>query len=625
MRVSRSLIASLAVTGLLGVGITACGSSNSKSSSGGGSSSQSSSNGGVPTIPLKAGENPTGQVLTGSTKKRGGSLTVYSSEDFEHLDPGESYFTQDYGVDYVTQRSLFAYMPNTADQVSPDLATTLPTTANGGITDGGKTVTVHIRQGVHFSPPVNREVTSADVAYAIERGANPNVANPYFGAYFGANAPAPLVGAESPNYKGGPIPGIQTPNKFTIVFHTTKPSGSFLVSALSLPITMPVPESFAGPLDKKSPTTYGSKFLVATGPYMIKSDLKTGLFQGIGYQTGKSLNLVRNPNWSAKTDFRPAYLNQINFSIGGDATVIGRQVLQGSNAVQFDTPAQSIVKLAYQQYPSQITFTPGSGDHYVALDNAAGVFKDVNLRRAVWANLNRAAIVKQRGGSLSAEPATHFIYPGVSGYDQSGGAAGPQVPWNKSVNGSLSVAETYMKAAGFKSGKYTGSAKVQIVSSTNGDDPAIAQILNSDMTQLGFHTHVSLVDQSVMYAKYCGVPKQEIDACPAVGWVRDFADPLTVLYVPFYGPAIVPTNNSNWGQVNDPQINTAMQKAALVTDPTARAQAWANIDKMLVNQAVAIPEDFDNQPNVESKDVAGVDELWNTGTWDLDFTSLKNP
>jgi peptide/nickel transport system substrate-binding protein len=166
---------------------------------------------------------------------------------------------------------------------------------------------------------------------------------------------------------------------------------------------------------------------------------------------------------------------------------------------------------------------------------------------------------------------------------------------------------------------------VLIVGANNAFSPAIVQLLNSDMTQLGFHTHVSLVDQSVMYAKYCGVPKQEIDACPTVGWVRDFADPLTVLYVPFYGPAITPTNNSNWGQVNDPQINAAMQKAALVTDPTARAQAWANVDKMLVNQAVAIPEDFDNQPNLESKDVAGINQLWNDGTWDLDFTSLKNP
>ncbi len=120
---------------------------------------------------------------------------------------------------------------------------------------------------------------------------------------------------------------------------------------------------------------------------MLKSNPKTGQFAGIGYQTGKSATLVRNPKWNPKTDFRPAYLNQININIGGDATVIGQQVLKGSDAVQLDTPAQLDVKLAYQSYPSQITFTPGSGDHYVALDNAHGVFKNVNLRRAVWAAL----------------------------------------------------------------------------------------------------------------------------------------------------------------------------------------------------------------------------------------------
>jgi peptide/nickel transport system substrate-binding protein len=617
MRASPRSLVAFAATGLLAAGVAACGSSSSNSS-GGGSGSGSS---GTPSIPLKAGENPAGQTLTGG--KKGGNLTVYSSEDFEHLDPGESYFTQDYGVDYATQRPLFSYKPNTSTTLSPDLATEVPTTSNGGITDGGKTVTVHIRSGVFFSPPVNREVTSADVAYAIERAANPNVANAYFPAYFGAGAPAPLEGAQSASYKGGPIPGIKTPNKTTIVFHTIKPSGAFLVSALSLPISMPVPQSFAGPMDKQSPTTYGSKFLVASGPYMVKSNPKTGLFQGIGYQTGKSLTLVRNPRWNPKTDFRPAYLNGVTFNIGGDATVIGQQVLKGTNAVQFDTPAQSVVKLAYQQYPSQITFTPGSGDHYVALDNAAGPFKNVNLRRAAWANLNRAGIIKLKGGSLTSEPATHFIYPGVEGFTQSGGYPGPQTDFNKSATGNLSVAKKYMKAAGYKSGKYTGNQTVQIVGANNGNDPAIIQLLNTDLTQLGFKTHVSLVDQSVMYAKYCGVPKQNIDACPTVGWVRDFADPLTVLYVPFYGPAITPTNNSNWGQVNNPQINAAMQKAALITDPTARAQAWANVDKMLVDQAVAIPEDFDNQPNVESKNVRGINQLWNTGTWDLAFTSLK--
>ena len=616
MRKYRAAIVG-AIVGVLALGVTACGSSNSSKSSSGSSSGSSTSTSAVQTVPLKPGENPAGQTLYG--KKKGGTLTVYSSEDFEHLDPGESYFELDYAVDYATQRPLFSYPPNSANTLVPDLATAVPTTSNGGITDGGKTITVHIEPNVKFSPPVNRVVTSKDVAFAIERGANPNVANAYM-TYFAS------VKGES-TAKGGPWAGISTPNNTTIVFHLTKPQAPIVIGALSLPITMPVPKEFAAPLDKHAPTTYGSTAIVATGPYMLESNPKTGVFAGLGYQTGKSATLVRNPNWDPSTYSSaykpPAYLDRINIQIGGDASVIGPQVLKGSDSVQLDTPANAVVKLAYEKYPSQITFTPGSGDHYIALDNQHGPFANVNLRRAAWAAEDRAAVVKERGGSLAAEPATHFIYPGNDGFDQAGGLAGPQVPWNTDVNGNLAVAEKYMKAAGYPTGKYTGNAVVQIVGANNGNSPAVVQIFNSALTSLGFKTHVSLVDQSVMYSKYCGVPKQEIDACPTVGWIRDFANPLTSLYVTFYGPAIVPTNNSNWGQVNDPKINAAMVQAQNTADPTAATQAWANVDKMLVDQAVAIPEDFDNQANIESGNVAGVNDLWDTGSWDFMFTSLK--
>jgi peptide/nickel transport system substrate-binding protein len=622
--------ATVAVTILAAAAVAACGSSSSSSSSSGGSGGSTgsgSSGASASSIPLKAGENPTGQQLQG--KKRGGTLTVYASEDFQHLDPGSAYFSEDYAVMYVTQRPLFVFEPNSAGTLAPDLAAAVPTLANGGITDGGTTITVHIQPGVHFSPPVNREVTSADVAYAIERGANPNVSNPYFPSYFGSGAPAPLVGAQSPKYAGAPIPGIQTPSKYTIVFHLTKPGATMFLQALSLPLSSPVPKEFVAPLDKHAPTTYGSTYVVATGPYMFQSNPKTGQFSGIGYQTGKSATLVRNPNWNPNTytaAYRPpAYLNRINFSIGGDASVIGDQVLKGSDAVQLDTPAQSTVKLAYESYPSQITFTPGSGDHYVAVDNQHGPFTNINLRKAFWASLDREAIVKARGGSLVAAPMTHFLYPGDQGFDQAGGNAGPLVDYNEHPAGDHTVACKYMKLAGYSNCKYTGGDTVQIVSANNGNTPAITQIVNSALTSLGFTTHVSLVDQSVMYSKYCQVPKQEIDACPAQGWIRDFADPLGTLYATFYGPSITPSGNPNQGQVNVPAINAAMAKAALIVQPAERYQAWANIDKMLVADAAAIPEDYDSQANIEANDVAGVNDLWDEGTWDMAFTSLKNP
>ena len=153
-------------------------------------------------------------------------------------------------------------------------------------------------------------MTSADAAYAIERGANPNVANGYFSAYF-----SHIVGASKAT--GGPIPGIVTPNRYTIVFHLTGPFGTFFADALALPLTAPVPKEFAAPLDAKKPTAYGSIYEVATGPYMLKANSK-GMILGIGYRPGRSAMLVRNPNWNPATDHRPAYLNQINVDIGGD-------------------------------------------------------------------------------------------------------------------------------------------------------------------------------------------------------------------------------------------------------------------------------------------------------------------
>jgi peptide/nickel transport system substrate-binding protein len=599
--------------------LAACGSS-SKSSSGGsgGGGGASSSSGST----LKPAIDGSGQVLTGGTK--GGVLNVVSHEDFQHFDPGQAYFALDYTILYPTGRALYQFLPNNPTTATPDLAS-----GPAKVSDGGRTVTVTIHKGVHFSPPVNREVTSADVAYAIDRGANPNVANPYFPSYFDY-----IVGAAKAT--GGPIPGIVTPDKYTIVFHLTGPYGGFFVGALSMPLTMPVPKEFAAPLDKQKPTAYGAKYMVSSGPYMVKADAK-GMFLGIGYQPGKSATLVRNPNWNSATDSRPAYLDQININIGGDTNVIGRQVLVGTHMVQNDTPAGAVVKLAYQKYYNQLIAVPGSGDHYVSLNNHHGPFTNVNVRKAFWAALDRSAMLKADGGELVAQLGTHFIYPGSSGYAQSGGDHGPNVDYNNYPQGNAAVAAKYMKLAGFPSGKYTGSTIVKVVGSTGDPADKTAAIANNAVQSLGFKTNFTLVDQPVMYEKYCGNPKALIDVCPNGGWIRDWADPQTILDPTFAGYNIVPTNSSTWtyqGFEDWPKANGGpytggplspldqmMRDAEKVTGD--RAAAWAKVDNALTAQAVAVPWVFDKQPYVMSKDIRPVNQLWNEGSFDYDWTSLK--
>jgi peptide/nickel transport system substrate-binding protein len=593
------MLTSAALTGALACGLAACGSGGGAVSGGSG-------------IAVPTGiQTPRSEPQSGG--RRGGTLTVLNETDFEHIDPGQAYYDIDYEVIDATQRPLFAYKPNTFSNPSPDMAA-----EPARISADGKTITVHIRNGVHFSPPVNREVTSADVAYAIERGANGNVGNPYFEAYFGS-----LVGAKQELAKeaGGPFPGITTPNKSTIVFHLSEPKAPLVLAALVLPLSAPVPEEFAKRYDAKKPTEYGN-YQVATGPYMFKSNA-AGKVLGIGYQPGKSATLVRNPNWNPATDSRPAYLNQIDIKIGGDPTVIGRQVLEGSDMVQNEAPAQSIVRLAYEHFRDQLEISPGAGDHYIAVDNKQGPFANVDMRKALWAALDRTAMNKARGGELVTNVMTHFIYPEIPGFEQAGGLAGPRVDYNDYPDGSATVAAKYMRLAGYPSGRYTGSKTLEIVGSTGSPSAEDAEIVNQTLKNLGFQTKFTLVDSSVMYSKYCGVPAEAIDVCPNVGWVADFGDPQAVLDVAFNGKNIVSTGNNNWGLVNNPEINRAMAAAELLVGVQARAAAWAQIDRKLVAQAVAIPFDWDKQPSIESKDVAGVGDLWDSGEWDYSYTSLK--
>jgi peptide/nickel transport system substrate-binding protein len=557
------------------------------------------------TIPAGV-QTPATQSQTCAT--RGGTLNVLNHEEYERIDPGQAYGVQDYQLIYATQRPLYAYKPNSLKEEVPDLAESMPQ-----ISADRKTITIQIRHGVHFSPPVNREVTSADVAYALDRGANPNVENPYFSSYFSS-----IEGAETA--KGGSIPGIQTPSKYTLVIKLTTPTAAVVAQALILPLSAPVPEEYAKKYDAKTPSEYGN-FQVATGPYMFKANGEHKVL-GVGYEPGKSVTLVRNPNWNAKTDYRPACLNQVSIKIGGEPTVIGHQVLTGSDLVQNDPPSRTIVQEAYEHHRSQLMISPGAGIHYVSVNNAHGPFANANLRKALWAALNRVAMNKARGGELVSNVATHFIYPEISGFEEAGGLTGPKVDYNEHAEGDMAVAEKYMKLAGYPSGKYTGSGTLQIVGSN--DVPQAPEIVDQTLKNLGFKTKLTLVDQSTMYAKYCTVVKEEIDVCPSVGWVADFADAQAFLGVAFNGKAINPSGpNPNFGQVNDATINKAMEAAEPIVGRSARANAWANIDKELVGVAAAVPYDWEKGPWIESTNVAGVGNIWQGGAWDYGFTSLK--
>jgi peptide/nickel transport system substrate-binding protein len=554
-------------------------------------------------------ESKTGQ---GSPQegKVGGKLTMLWTDDVDNIDPGITYYQMGYLVGYATQRPLYSYKPEDGEHSVPDLAESDPQ-----VSADGKTVTVKIRTGVKFSPPVNREATSKDVKYAIERGFFNTVQNGYAGAYFGD-----LIGAKPGVKPGTTIAGIETPDDQTIVFKLKRGTGGALAGALALTLSAPVPKEYASRFDANQPSLYGQN-QVATGPYMIENNVAG---KAIGYEAGRRIHLVRNPNWDKATDYKPAYLDEIDMPQGNDDTTIGsRRVVEGDSMLTGDfSPPPQVLAQVLKRQKDQLELVPGGSARYVSMNTTVKPFDDVNVRRAVVAGFNREAMRLVRGGELVGDIPTHMIPPGLPGFEEAGGFDGPGLDFMSKPAGDLALAAEYFKKAGYASGKYEGDGELLMVGTSEGVAQKAAEVAKENFENMGFKIRLRLVTQDAMYTRFCNSPPANVAICPNVSWGKDFGDAQTILDPTFNGKNIVQQGNSNWPELDVPEINKAMDEAELLTDPKERAQAWAKIDTMVTEQAPLVNWIWDKQALLRSANVNGAVSKFNS-MWDLAWTSLK--
>src|SRR3954452_9575802 len=90
--------------------------------------------------------------------KQGGKLTELWTDDTDNIDPGITYYQMGFQINAATNKSLYGSKPDHAVNQVPYLAESDPQ-----IAEDGKTVTVKIKKGVKFSPPVPRAASSKDV------------------------------------------------------------------------------------------------------------------------------------------------------------------------------------------------------------------------------------------------------------------------------------------------------------------------------------------------------------------------------------------------------------------------------------------------------------------------------
>jgi peptide/nickel transport system substrate-binding protein len=341
---------------------------------------------------------------------------------------------------------------------------------------------------------------------------------------------------------------------------------------------------------------------------------------------------VRNPNWDASTDFKPAYLDEIKIDEGNDdATVLSQRILDGQSLATGDTPPppQILKRLSSGSDKDLLELVPSGGGRWIALNNTIKPFDNVNVRRAIAAGMNRDALRLTRGGAFVGDIPTHFIPPGIPGFDEAGGKAGPGYDFMSHPEGDMQLFSEYMKKAKADGvpnisadGKWTGTQSFLMVSDNTDPGAKTAQVAKQQLEQMGFKVTLRQVTHDAMYTKFCNVPKANVAICPNVGWLKDFSDAQTYLDPTFNGKNILPQGNSNWAQLNNPQINKMMDDAETIADPQERAKAWGEIDKKLTDLAPVVSWIWDKDALIRSKNVNGVVDSFN-GQWSLAFTSLK--
>jgi peptide/nickel transport system substrate-binding protein len=482
------------------------------------------------------------------------------------------------------------------NKIVADLATSVPKPTNGG-----KTYTFHLKSGIKFAPPVNREITSKDIAYAMNRLANPKNGGQYAFYYT-------VIKGWANGAKGKPVSGITTPNNKTIVFNLTQPTGDFLYR-VAMPAAGPIPAEVGKCFVGGSANKYG-RDLVASGPYMYEGsdNVSVGSCGAIkpasGFDGDTTMTLVRNPNYKASTDSKKARENNPDsfvFTVNSNADDIFNKVKAGDLEDEVSSPSGKVLReyLTNSSLKSKLKISSGDRTWYLTMNLTQPPFDDVHVRRAMNYIIDKQAMRKAWGGSTSGDIATHIV-PDALLFNQIKGYDPYKTPNN---SGSVSKAAAELKKSKYSggSGKCTASAckNVLMIADVRAVDKKMVPVIQSSAAKIGITFKVRSVNGAYPVIQ---TPSKNIPISERPGWGKDYADASTFFQALFAGSSILASGNTNYSLVGltsglakkigvkgtltgipsvDPDINRCSKAQGDI-----RIGCWAALDKKLMTQVV---------------------------------------
>jgi peptide/nickel transport system substrate-binding protein len=562
------LVAGLAVAALAAGTLAACGNSS-------GNNNNASANGGKPVY--------------------GGTLNYIAAGDVDHLDPLSAYYLPTFILELAYTRQLVSYYSsnnfNRSITIAPDVATEVPTVANGGIADNGTVYTFHIRSGVDWNTSPPRQVTSTDFAREFAWMCNPTegVGNPlYYTATIKGEATqcaawatafahkTPTPANETAFANSHPISGISTPNPLTIVFHLTQPAYDFL-NILAMPFAS------ARPVEYDSYLPDSSQFRAHTlsdGPYQISQ-----------YIALHKIVLTKNPAWKQSSDpIRHQYLSQIVVTEGTTSSETQYADIQaGTDDLQWDTPLppSAIPSLEASHSPNLHIYTNSGAENPYDVFNlqspdANHAMSKYLVREAIEYAINKLAISKIYGGTSLAPVLTEAVAPGNAGYTSYNYYPTPNNEGNP----------TKCKALLAQAGYPHGLTLIDPYRNA-GNHPTVFTSVQASLKLCG----ITVVGHPMTQGPYYDFMENTTNSASAnqwdlseVGWAPDWLGPANARsnIVPLYETDCA-AGTTNDGCINNSTIDSDITSALAAPDPAAAAPYWDKAGQEVMKEAYIVP------------------------------------
>ena len=385
-----------------------------------------------------------------TAERRGGTLRVDLTSDFDFIDPALAYFSHSWQLGFMTEAKLLNFPDREGAQglrVVPEIAKTLP-----AISRDGKTYTFTLKNTYRFH--TGARITAANFVAAFNRNANPRMRSPatrYISDIVGANAV--MQGRRTR------VSGVRALSPYRLQIRLTKKSPD-LLSRLTMPFFSAIPlNTPITPNGVNAPAGFG-------GPYYVQS-----------WDKGRTAVLVRNRFYRGP---RPRNPDQIVYNIGVSLDAQRSRCERGESDICSFPPAQTAELRDRYGVNRGRFFVKGQAVFwYLNFNHDQPLFRgNDRLKQAVNHAIDRPEMVRQHGelGGVPTDQILPIDFPGFRN-------------WNiYSLRGPDTTRARQLAQGNTRGGN------VRFWTFRTSYGPSVASVVQFNLRQIGLNTQITTFD-----------------------------------------------------------------------------------------------------------------------------------